>query len=103
MLTSIKKIFPAIALMLLLTGCQAITGETMGENIDDTTITTTVKTKLAAEKGTTLTRVQVDTNRSVVQLSGVVESAADRARAEQVTRGVGGVKGVVNNLQVQGK
>jgi osmotically-inducible protein OsmY len=27
-------------------------------------------------------------------LSGVVESAADRARAEQVTRGVGGVKGV---------
>ena len=103
MRTTIKRILPAIALMLLLAGCQAITGETMGENIDDTTITTTVKTKLAAEKGTTLTRVQVDTNRSVVQLSGVVESAADRARAEQVTRGVGGVKGVVNNLQVQGK
>jgi osmotically-inducible protein OsmY len=89
--------------MLLLAGCQAITGETMGENIDDTTITTTVKAQLAAEKGTTLTRVQVDTNRAVVQLSGVVESAADRARAEQVTRGVGGVKGVVNNLQVQGR
>ncbi len=103
MRTTIKKIFPAIALMFLLTGCQAMTGETMGENIDDTTITTTVKAKLAAEKGTTLTRVQVDTNRSVVQLSGVVESAADRARAEQVTRGVGGVKGVVNNLQVQGR
>ena len=103
MRTTIKRILPAIALMLLLAGCQAITGETMGENIDDTTITTTVKTKLAAEKGTTLTRVQVDTNRSVVQLSGVVESAADRARAEQVTRGVGGVKGVVNNLQVQGR
>ena len=103
MRTTIKKMFPAIALMFLLTGCQAMTGETMGENIDDTTITTTVKAKLAAEKGTTLTRVQVDTNRSVVQLSGVVESAADRARAEQVTRGVGGVKGVVNNLQVQGR
>ena len=103
MLTTIKKIFPAIALMLLLTGCQALTGETLGENIDDTTITTTVKAKLAAEKGITLTRVQVDTNRSIVQLSGTVESAGDRARAEQVTRGVGGVKGVVNNLQVQGK
>ena len=100
---TITKILPAIVLTLLLAGCQAITGETMGENIDDTTITTTVKAKLAAEKGTTLTRVQVDTNRSVVQLSGVVESAADRARAEQVTRGVGGVKGVVNNLQVQGR
>jgi len=103
MRTTIKRILPAIALMLLLAGCQAITGETMGENIDDTTITTTVKAQLAAEKGTTLTRVQVDTNRAVVQLSGVVESAADRARAEQVTRGVGGVKGVVNNLQVQGR
>ena len=103
MRVTITKILPAIALMFLLTGCQAMTGETMGENIDDTTITTTVKAKLAAEKGTTLTRVQVDTNRSVVQLSGVVESAADRARAEQVTRGVGGVKGVVNNLQVQGR
>ena len=103
MRTTIKRILPAIALMLLLAGCQAITGETMGENIDDTTITTTVKAQLAAEKGTTLTRVQVDTNRAVVQLSGVVESAADRARAEQVTRGVGGVKGVVNNSQVQGK
>lgn len=89
--------------MLLLTGCQALTGETLGENIDDTTITTTVKAKLAAEKGTTLTRIQVDTNRSVVQLSGVVESAADRTKAEQVARGVGGVKGVVNNLQVQGR
>jgi hyperosmotically inducible protein len=103
MRTTIQRILPAIALMLLLAGCQAITGETMGENIDDTTITTTVKAQLAAEKGTTLTRVQVDTNRAVVQLSGVVESAADRARAEQVTRGVGGVKGVVNNLQVQGR
>jgi hyperosmotically inducible periplasmic protein len=103
MLTTIKKIFPAIALMLLLTGCQALTGETLGENIDDTTITTTVKAKLAAEKGITLTRVQVDTNRSIVQLSGTVESAGDRTRAEQVARGVGGVKGVVNNLQVQGR
>lgn len=101
--TTINKIFPAVALTLLLTGCQAITGQTLGENIDDTTITTTVKAKLAAEKGTTLTRVQVDTNRSVVQLSGVVESAADRTRAEEVARGVGGVKAVVNNLQVQGR
>jgi hyperosmotically inducible protein len=87
--------------MFCLNGCQAMTGETMGENIDDTTITTTVKAKLAAEKGSTLTRIQVDTNRGVVQLSGVVDSSADRSLAERVARGVGGVKGVVNNLQVR--
>jgi uncharacterized protein YceK len=46
-----------LALIFILSGCQSITGETLGENIDDTTITTTVKAKLAAEKGSTLTRV----------------------------------------------
>jgi hyperosmotically inducible protein len=96
-----QALLPVIALVWLLSGCQATTGETLGQHIDDTTITTTVKTKLAAEKGTTLTRVQVDTDRGVVQLSGVVETAADRARAEQITRGVSGVKAVKNNLQTQ--
>jgi osmotically-inducible protein OsmY len=37
----------------------------------------------------------------VVQLTGVVENAAEKARAEQIARGVGGVKGVRNNLQAQ--
>ena len=101
MRTIMKAILPAVALMFYLNGCQAITGETLGQNIDDTTITTTVKTKLAGEKGSTLTRVQVDTNRGVVQLSGVVDTPADRSLAERVTRGVSGVKGVTNNLQVK--
>ena len=96
-----QSFLPMLSLVWLLSGCQAITGETMGENIDDTTITTSVKTKLAAEKGITLTRVQVDTNRGVVQLTGVVDSASDRSKAEQIARGVGGVKSVVNNLQVK--
>jgi hyperosmotically inducible protein len=96
-----KAVLPAIALALYLNGCQTITGETLGENIDDTTITTTVKTRLAQEKGATLTRVQVDTNRGVVQLSGIVDSTTDRIRAEEVARRVGGVKKVVNNLQVK--
>ena len=96
-----QSLLPVIGLVWLLSGCQALTGETMGQNIDDTTITTSVKTKLAAEKSITLTRVQVDTNRGVVQLTGVVDSAADRSKAEQVARSVGGVKSVVNNLQVK--
>jgi len=97
----VQALLPVIGLVWLLSGCQALTGETLGEHIDDTTITSTVKTKLAAEKGTTLARIQVDTDRGVVQLSGVVDSAADKSRAEQITRGVGGVKSVKNNLQVK--
>jgi hyperosmotically inducible periplasmic protein len=99
-----QKIYRLIAVAIVtvwLGGCQSITGQTLGENIDDTTITTTVKAKLAAEKGSTLTRVGVDTNRGVVTLTGVVASSADRALAERVTRGVGGVKAVTNNLQIQ--
>lgn len=97
----IKSILPLFALVLMLAGCQALTGSTVGENIDDTGITTRVKAALAADKGATLTRVGVETTRGVVQLSGVVESAADRSRAEQVTRTVSGVKSVANNLQVR--
>ena len=101
MTQTIGRIAGIFALILMLGGCQAITGETLGEHIDDTTITTTVKTRLAADKGASLTRIQVDTDRGVVQLSGVVDSAADRARAEQIARGVGGVKSVRNNLQTR--
>jgi osmotically-inducible protein OsmY len=101
LLRKLRWIVLAMVLVAGGSGCQAMTGETLGEHIDDTTITTTVKTRLAAEKGTTLTRVQVDTDRGVVQLSGVVETAADKARAEQIARGVGGVKSVKNNLQAQ--
>lgn len=100
MLKLLKPILPVFGLLLLLAGCQALTGSTLGENIDDTGITTRVKAALAADKGATLTRVSVDTTRGIVQLTGVVSSAADRARAETVTRTVSGVRGVNNNLQV---
>ena len=85
----------------LAAGCQALTGKTAGENIDDAAITTSVKTKLVGDKVANLTRVDVDTNRGTVYLNGVVESTDQRARAEQLARQVGGVQGVVNNLQVQ--
>lgn len=85
----------------LLTGCQALTGETLGRNIDDTTLTAWVKSKLVADKASNLTRVQVTTNNGVVHLSGMVESSEWRNRAEQIARQVDGVNGVVNNIQLQ--
>ena len=96
--TSLMTVF---ALTVMLTGCQAITGRTAGQNLDDTNITTAVKAQLAQDKLSTLTRIDVDTNDGVVALNGTVESAEQRARAEQLVRKVGGVKRVVNNLQVQ--
>jgi hyperosmotically inducible protein len=89
--------------LLILFGCQAMTGKTAGQNVDDATITASVKSQLVADKAANLTRVDVDTNRGVVSLNGIVDSADQKARAEQLARRVDGVKSVINNLQVQKK
>lgn len=90
-------------MFLALVGCQAMTGQTMGENIDDASLTTSVKSSLVGDKAANLTRVEVDTTNGVVSLNGVVESAQQKARAEEVVRRVNGVKGVKNNLQVSSR
>ncbi|HZH85440.1 MAG TPA: BON domain-containing protein [Phototrophicaceae bacterium] len=78
-----------------------MTGETAGQNVDDSTITASVKSKLAADKLGSLTRIDVDTTRQVVSLNGIVESPEQKARAEQLASQVSGVKKVNNNLQIQ--
>jgi osmotically-inducible protein OsmY len=90
-----------LGVVLLLAACQSTTGRTLGENIDDTAITTSVKAKLAAEQIGTVTRIDVDTNQGVVALNGTVRSSEMRARAEQIARQVKGVRDVINNLRVQ--
>ena len=93
--------FVAVLLVMLsLVACSSTTGKTAGENIDDATITASVKAKLVADKPANLTRVDVDTNNATVYLNGVVESAEQKARAEELARQAKGVKSVVNNLQV---
>ena len=87
-------------MFLTLVGCQAMTGQTMGQNIDDASLTASVKSSLVGDKTANLTRIEVDTTNGVVSLTGMVESAQQKARAEQLTRGVNGVKGVKNNLQI---
>jgi hyperosmotically inducible protein len=88
-------------LTLVLGGCQATTGRTAGQTVDDSTITAAVKGRLAQDKLSSLARIDVDTNNGVVSLNGTVQSTEQRSRAEQVAGGVSGVKRVINNLQVQ--
>jgi hyperosmotically inducible periplasmic protein len=98
----IKKAIMGL-MFLALVGCQAMTGQTMGENIDDASLTASVKSSLVGDKAANLTRVEVDTTNGVVSLNGVVESPQQKARAEEVVRRVNGVKGVKNNLQVSSR
>ena len=86
---------------LSVVSCTALTGKTAGQNVDDATLTAQVKSKLAAERLATLTRIDVDTERGTVYLNGNVDTAASKSRAEELVNQVSGVRKVVNNLQVQ--
>ena len=98
----LNGMFVLVLFMFLAAGCQSMTGETAGQNMDDASITSAVKAKLAGERMGTLTQVGVETVRNTVYLTGVVPTADDKRRAGQIASGVGGVQNVVNNLQVRG-
>jgi hyperosmotically inducible periplasmic protein len=97
----LRSMLALAVLMAVTAGCTAMTGKSTGENVDDATITASVKTKLAAEKPATLTKVDVDTNKGTVYLTGNVENPAIKARATELARQVAGVREVVNNLKIQ--
>ena len=95
------KPFVTVPLLVLLlavvsSGC----GKTVGETIDDATITTRVKTALLNDPDVGGLRVDVDTFQGVVTLSGRVKSAAEQEKAIRLTRDTPGVKNVKNALQV---
>lgn len=103
MRSALRNIAVLLVFALAVTACQSVTGKSAGATVDDATITASVKSKLVADKATNLTRVDVDTNNGTVYLNGTVDSAEQKAKAEQLAWQAKGVKSVVNNLQVQKK
>jgi len=79
------------------TGSAAPTGEQAAAAVDDSVITTKVKTALLAEPELNGNDISVSTSGGQVTLSGVVP-APQIMRAEKVARGVEGVREVVNQL-----
>ena len=75
--------------------------ESTGEYVDDSVITTKVKSLLAADDFLKSFDISVETFKGTVQLSGFVSSQAAVDKALQITRSVGGVKSVKNNLNVK--
>jgi hyperosmotically inducible periplasmic protein len=83
-------------------GCASTeTRESTGEYVDDTVITTKVKAAYARDKTVGAMRVQVETFKGVVQLSGFVDTAEEKMKAEQIAAGISGVKSVANNILVK--
>lgn len=74
--------------------------ESVGQHIDDATITTKAKADLLAAKNVKSTHIHVKTLKGVVWLTGSVPSAEDKTAAAEVVQGVDGVSRVKNRLHV---
>ena len=72
-----------------------------GEVIDDSVITSKIKTQLAADDFLKSFQISVETRKGIVELSGFVDSQKAKDKAEQIARGVDGVKSVKNALIVK--
>ena len=77
--------------------------EGTGEYIDDSVITTKVKTAVLNEPTLKSSEINVETFKGVVQLSGFVNSEADIKKAAEVARGVKGVTSVKNGMRLKAK
>ena len=73
----------------------------MGEVIDDASITAQVKSALLAHRSTSALRTKVTTREGVVTLSGGVKNQAEKDLATKLTSDIHGVKSVMNNMQVK--
>src|SRR4051812_37541989 len=78
----------------------AACGKTVGETIDDTTITTRVKTAMLNDPGVGGLRIDVDTFKGAVTLSGRVKSQAEKDQAIALARRTPGVTEVKDTLQI---
>ncbi|MEO8653615.1 MAG: BON domain-containing protein [Ramlibacter sp.] len=84
------------------TGCAVGRGqETVGAYVDDTGITTAVKAKFAEDPTVAATSISVETLNGTVQLRGFAKSAAEKAQAENLARGVKNVRSVRNDIVVR--
>jgi len=93
----------AMAVAILITaGCAVSRGqETTGAYIDDTTITTQVKSRMLDNPNVAGTSISVETLNGTVMLSGFAKSAAEKDAAERIARDVNGVKSVKNQIAVR--
>ena len=94
--------FFTILLLTSFLGCASTSKqEGTGEYVDDTVITTKVKTAIFNDPNLKSSEINIETFKGVVQLSGFVSSRADINRAVEVARGIAGVKSVKNDMRVK--
>lgn len=100
-----KQAFPITAIVLVLAvllGCASTdTKSGTGEYIDDTVITTKVRAAILKHPDLRSSEINVETFKSVVQLSGFVTTQADIDAAVVVAQSVAGVQSVRNDMRLR--
>lgn len=92
----------AVIGLTALPGCAVTRGQsTVGAYIDDAAITTAVKARFVDSKAVDAAAISVETLNGTVMLSGFAKTANEKLVAENLARGVSGVKQVKNELAVR--
>lgn len=98
----IIRYFVVLMLIVSFVACASTSKkEGTGEYVDNSVITTKIKSLLAADDFLKSFEISVETYKGTVQLSGFVDSKSAVDRAGQIARGVEGVMSVKNNLKVK--
>ena len=99
--TTLAAAISAIVL-LTATGCAVTRGqETVGAYVDDTGITTLIKTRFIENKQVDAASIKVETLNGTVMLSGFAKNSTEKMTAGEIARGVNGVKMVKNEIAVR--
>ncbi|UUZ49708.1 BON domain-containing protein [Massilia sp. B-10] len=97
----VSTLLAAIMLTSVVACAPTAKTESVGEYIDDTAITASVKSAFAIDPTLKATEINVETYKGIVQLSGFVAQQADIANASTVARNVKGVKSVKNDIRMK--
>ncbi|MEZ2299774.1 BON domain-containing protein [Variovorax sp. RCC_210] len=76
-------------------------GAAVSATVDDAAITASVSAGLAKDPDLSAIKINVDTKAGAVSLKGPAPTAAAKARAEEIAKGVQGVTSVDNQLEVR--
>ncbi len=99
-LLTILMAFCAVA---ILAGCASLTGETLGENIDDNSITAEANAVIVKDPQAHYLKIDVETTQGNVVLTGFVNSTETGERLVKKIKEIRGVKSVKNLLRFEEK
>ena len=78
----------------------AVPSETLGEKIDDASISAQVKTALLSHHSTSALKTSVSTTDGVVTVGGVAKNDAEKSLVTKLVTDINGVTSVVNNMTI---